>query len=148
MFLWVTYPIQSAIEYLWNMGKNSIQLRNPPDPYLLEILACLERAEAFAFNGDSRLIVTTLMAPFCLKRSLMEQGLPSLSKSISLNKHLAKYFTIHPDHWPCTPTGEPGIASKRCQVLTYGIPHFLVRLQSPPLFTNVPYSHVLLIAFL
>ena len=145
MFLWTTYPVQSAIKYLWEMNQNNIYQNLPPDPYSLEILACLERAQAFAFTGDSRLIISTLMTPFCLKKSLLEQGLPSLARTITFNKNLAKYFTIHPDHWPCTKEGEPGIASKRSQVLTYGLPHYLV---SPFSFSLSTFPYLFLSSFL
>jgi hypothetical protein len=86
----------------------------------------LERALAFAYTGDARVITTQLMTPFGLKRSLIENGLPCIVKALDFDQSLSQYFTHNPAMWPLTDRGEPAIASKRAQTLTYGDDHFMV----------------------
>ena len=87
----------------------------------------VERALAMAYTGDARVITNDLMGPFCLKRSLIELGLPSISKALNFDKSIALEFAHHPANWPLNKFGEPAVASKRSQVLTFGQDHFMVR---------------------
>jgi hypothetical protein len=126
LYLWTTYSIVGALEHLWRNNHDQISQQHRISPYVIEITAVLERALAMAYTGDARVIVKGLMEPFCLKRSLLEQGLPSLTKLIRFDQSISEQFAHTPANWPLTSDNEPAVASKRCQVLTFGKDHFLV----------------------
>jgi hypothetical protein len=126
VYLWTTYGIVSALEHLWLTNHEQISQQHRISPYIIEVAAVLERALAMAYTGDARVIVKGLMEPFCLKRSLLEQGLPSLSKLIRFDGNISEQFAHTPANWPLTHNNEPAVASQRCQILTFGKHHFLV----------------------
>ena len=94
-----------------------------PDPYLTELLAMLERAIAYIFTGDGKVIVRALMGHYGLKRSLLELGLPAITRSIQFEDHMTTSFNLTRADWPVT-RGLLAVASKRAQVLTYGEDHY------------------------
>jgi hypothetical protein len=94
----------------------------------MEVMSALERALAMAYTGDARVIVKDLMGPLGLKQSLLDMGLPSITRLIHLDVGPAKALTYHRGDWPLTSTREPAVASMRAQTLTYGHDHYLVSL--------------------
>jgi hypothetical protein len=104
-----------------NTGNNGM-----PIPYFAEIMAMLERAMAYMFTGDARVIVKSLMGPFGLKRSLLELGMPAITTAITFDEQSTNAVSFKKANWPLTDRGEPAIASGRAQYLTYGEDHFKV----------------------
>ncbi len=109
--------------------KENIVKKVTISPYIIEVVAMLERALAFAYTGDSRVLTKTLMGPFGLSRSLIELGLPAIT-TIDFNTHLSRHFAHNPALWPLTSSREPAVASKRALSLTYGDDHFYVSIKS------------------
>jgi hypothetical protein len=98
----------------------------------------LERALAMAYTGDARVITKDLMGPFGLKRSLIENGLPSICNFIEFQGEHALGFSHLPTNWPLTKDNRPAFASKRAQTLTYSLNHFQVCISPPaPLFISI-----------
>jgi hypothetical protein len=128
MYLWVSYGLRCAIEKLWKAELPSIKNGKPRSPYIIEVLAALERSLAFLYTGDARVITKHLMGPLGLKRSLLELGLPSITKVLNFEENIAKTFAHHPANWPLTDSNEPAVASERTQILTFGKEHFVVSL--------------------
>jgi hypothetical protein len=98
----------------------------PVSPYIIEIVAALERALAFAYTGDARVITKDLMGPIGLRKSLVEQGLPAIISGIKLDTSLSMHFVRNAPLWPHGEGGWPATASKRGQTLTYGNDHWMV----------------------
>lgn len=99
-----------------------------PDPYRLELLACLERTLCFCHTGSARSLATSLMGPLGLSRGLITDGFPVLLQTFpekALTKARDAGFAVDPRKWP-TKDGHPAVASKRAQELTYSLSHFMV----------------------
>jgi hypothetical protein len=102
-------------------GKLPCQLR-------LEFMACLERLLCFCHTGNTAAFATSLMNPLGLSRGVLKDGFPTLLPLFEQpTMQLAKMhgFRIRPSAWP-RKKGYPAMASKRAQVLTYSMEHFLV----------------------
>jgi hypothetical protein len=134
IYLWTTYGLVSLLERVWTIhkddiiakGKGPMSKKVPSiSPYLVEVVAMVERALAMAYTGDARVITKNLMEPFGLKHSLIELGLPSITKAINLNNSLSKSFP-HREQWPLTASGEPAVASKKSLILTFGNDQYTV----------------------
>ena len=70
------------------------------------------------------------MGPLNLSRSAVADGFPIMSKVFrqdNLVLAMKHGLEIDPRKWPTTKDGYPAIASKRSQVLTYSVQHFMVR---------------------
>ena len=101
-------------------------------PYVIEVVSVLERTLAMAYTGDARVIVKDLMVPFGLKQSLLDLGLPSITRLLKFDSDITSSFLRDPGSWPLTACKEPGIASMQAQTLTYGHDHYAVS----PIFTR------------
>lgn len=115
---------------------NAILNKTLPCPFQLELLAAFERLLCFCHTGNTSVFATSLMQPLGLSRSATVDGFPTLLKVfIQPNIHLAKKhgFLVDYRKWPLK-NSYPAIASKKAQVLTYSLSHFMVRLPSLILF--------------
>lgn len=126
MYLWNTYGLVCALEKIWEFHQPSLTNTVHISPYVIEISAALERALAMAYTGDARVITSDIMKPFGLQKSLIEHGLPCIAVDLTFDQSLAKNFIINPANWPVNKLGEPAVASKRTQILTYGESHYIV----------------------
>ncbi len=116
----------SLLEKLWDAKLLSIRKKATISPYFIEVVAMLERSLAMAYTGDARVITKDLMGPFGLKRSLLELGLPSITKLLTFDKNISQDFAHHPANWPLNKSNEPAVASRHAQTLTYGEDHWMV----------------------
>ena len=100
---------------------------------MVELASALERALAYAFGGNAKVLSRALMSPLWLSRGIIDQGMPCLNidkilgSGILANPH--DPVIIRSENWPVTPSGRanyPAIASKRAQMLTYGDSHYMV----------------------
>lgn len=130
LYDWVSYPITILIEEIYELEMVNIQNNVKPCPFRLELLASLERLLCFCHTGNAAVFATSLMAPLNLSRSAVADGFPTMSRLFNQsNLRAAVKFglQIDPRRWPTTKEGYPAVASKRAQVLTYSLPHFMVR---------------------
>ena len=99
-------------------------------PLRLELLASLERVLCYCHTGNAAVLATSLMDPLGLSRGVLKDGFPCLLQLFterSIQSALLHGLTIDPRRWPINvKDGYPAIASKRAQVLTYSVEHFLV----------------------
>ena len=51
------------------------------------------------------------MVPFGLKQSLLDLGLPSITRLLKFDSDITSSFLHDPGSWPLTACKEPGIAS-------------------------------------
>ncbi|KAG1720751.1 hypothetical protein EDB19DRAFT_1835830 [Suillus lakei] len=125
IYQWTTYPITSLLERIWDHFRPLIEKGAKPAPQVIELCSVLERALAYAHTGNAKVIATSLMRPLWLVQSLLEHGLPTFSPSVRFAAAPSIPVAISPADWPTlTSMKVPAIASKRSQILTYGIDHF------------------------
>lgn len=100
----------------------------------VELLAALERLLCFCHTGNTAVFTTSLMHPLCLSRAAIKDGFPMLLPSIFQRPRILSAmkdgFPVDARNWPAKGL-YPAMASKRAQVLTYSLNHFLVSLFSP-----------------
>jgi hypothetical protein len=113
---------------IYNYDMLNFQNSKLPCQLHLEFMACLERLLCFYHTGNTAAFATSLMSPLGLSRGALKDGFPTLLPLFKQpTMQLAKMhgFGINPSAWPHK-KGYPAMASKRAQVLTYSMEHFLV----------------------
>jgi len=132
IFEWVTYPIQFMLEVVWQIVKSNTAQQ--PSPYLVEIIASLERALVFAYTGNGKVLSRSVMAPLYISRALVDQGFPTVNAAIF---SLCSNDTIDvcPQLWPWDKANKgPAMCSGGSQSVHYSEPMHAVSV-SPPLLT-------------
>ncbi|KAG2742153.1 hypothetical protein P692DRAFT_201809895 [Suillus brevipes Sb2] len=125
VYQWMTFGVTSLLERIWEHQQPLLKMGKKPSPQMVEICAMLERALAFAHTGNTRVLSSSLMRPFWLIRSLLQQGWPTISYMIRLVTTTTIPVSVSPADWPIvTRSNLPAIASKRSQIVTYGLDHF------------------------
>jgi hypothetical protein len=131
LYDWVAYPLTELIRSLY---ENEMQViknnKDLPCPFRLELLAALERTLCFCHTGNTAVLATSLMNPLGLSRALVTDGFPMLQKVFlqpTISSAKRSGFKIDPRAWPLK-DGYPAIASRRSQILTYSLEHFMVSL--------------------
>lgn len=128
LFDWVAYPITILIKKLFENEMKRIKENTTPCPFRLELVAALERILCFCHTGNTAVLATSLMNPLGLSMGVIKDGFPMLHKIFrqpTIMSAMKHGFEINPRKWP-TKDGHPAIASKRAQVLTYSVEHFMV----------------------
>ena len=100
--------------------------------FRVELLASLERLLCFCHTGSTAVFATSLMGPLCLSKSAVKDGFPMLQNvfyQLTILSAAKNGIQVDPRKWPLK-DGYPAIASKKTQVLTYSLSHFMVRLIS------------------
>lgn len=128
LFQCTSYPITCLMEYLWKKHEPNLRQGYVVDPFELETMAMLERVLNYAHTGSARVLTRTLMDRAWLSLSVVNDGLPCISKSfIQAGSLSSGLITIRREKWPIHPASlSPLTASQRTQELTYGKPHFSV----------------------
>lgn len=127
VYQWMTFGITSLLERIWEHQLPLLTLGKKPSPQMIEICAMLERALAFAHTGNAKVLSSSLMRPFWLIRSLVQQGFPTMAQTVRLVTTTTIPVSVSPSDWPIVARSNlPAIASKRSQVVTYGADHFEV----------------------
>jgi hypothetical protein len=125
IYQWMTFGITSLLERIWEHQLPLLNLNKKPSPQMIEMCAMLERALAYAHTGNAKVLSSSLMRPFWLVRSLLQQGWPTMAPTIRLIATTTIPVSVSPADWPIvTRSNLPAIASKRSQVITYGLDHF------------------------
>ncbi|KAH9159668.1 hypothetical protein EDB89DRAFT_1915798 [Lactarius sanguifluus] len=100
-----------------------------PCPMRLEFLAALERLLCYCHTGNTAVLATSLMHPLGLSKGVLKDGFPMLLQLFfqpSVQWAVKFGFQVDPRRWPLqAKNGHPAIASKRAQILTYSMNHFL-----------------------
>lgn len=87
----------------------------------------LERTHNYAHTGNGRVIATGLMNPLFVGMALPKHGMPTFSDILKFGATSKDMPYISDKDWPRHAlTKQPRIASKRAQILTYGIEHWEV----------------------
>ena len=122
------------MEDLYNNQSALIRNKEKPCPLTLELLASFERLLCYCHTGNTAVLATSLMHPLGLSRGTLKDGYPTL---INPFQHPTVFlasrssYQINPAAWPLK-DGFPAVASKRAQVLSYSLTHFLVYLILSP----------------
>ncbi|KAG2335563.1 hypothetical protein BDR05DRAFT_1006676 [Suillus weaverae] len=125
IYQWMTFGITSLLERIWEHQLPLLDLNKKPSPQMIEICAMLERALAYAHTGNAKVLSSSLMKPFWLIRSLLQQGWPTIAPTIRIIATTTLPVSVSPADWPIVARSNlPAIASKRSQVIMYGLDHF------------------------
>ncbi|KAI9456721.1 hypothetical protein HD554DRAFT_2177974 [Boletus coccyginus] len=124
IYKWTTYPITTLLESLWQQVQPVL---NEPGgayvkPYIVELVAMLERVLNFAHTGNAQVLVRGLMDRAWLSLGCLIDGCPCVSDDFIGHQSLGtNRIVYHTSHWPVDPsTHLPLMASKRVLELTYG----------------------------
>ena len=94
----------------------------------IELLASLEGLLCFCHTGNTAVFATSLMHPLGLSKGALKDGFPMLLplfEQPTIHSAMGHGYKIDPHKWPLKDQYS-AIASRRAQVLTYSIRHFLV----------------------
>jgi hypothetical protein len=125
----MTFGITSLLELIWDHQQPLLAKGLKPSPQMIEICASLERALAYAHTGNAKVMSAGVMRPLWLIRSLLDQGLPTLSPMLRIVTETTGTLpvAVSPAQWPTvTRFNVPATASKRTQMLTYSLEHYEV----------------------
>jgi hypothetical protein len=119
------------ISELYKLEMKTIENNGKPDPFQLELLASFERMLCFCHTGSTAVFATSLMNELGLSRGAVTDGFPMLHHTIfeqpTILSAMKSGFRVDARVWPMK-NKYPAIASKRTQVLTYSLSHFMVSL--------------------
>jgi hypothetical protein len=124
----MTFGVTSLLEHIWKHDHLLLKWGLKPMPETIELCSVLERTLAYVHTENAKVLVTSLMRPFWLVQSLLQQGIPMLSTKIWISSSpLMMLITVSPADWPTlTDMRVPAISSKQSQILTYSQGHFEV----------------------
>jgi hypothetical protein len=106
----------------------SIRNDTLPCPFRLELLAAFERILCYCHTGNTAVLATSLMNPLFLSKGVLRDGFPALLNVFArptISSARSDGFRINRQKWP-SKDGYPAVASKRAQILTYSLEHFMV----------------------
>lgn len=109
------------VEKLYVQVREAIASGTEVDPYVIEVLAQLDRVTNFAHTGNPAVLTHGLMKRTWLSLGLLETGYPSLWPGVE--RTAGEFIGINPVAWPCDDDGRPRMASLRAQTLVYGPKH-------------------------
>lgn len=146
----MAYPVTVLIEGLFEKQMKVIEKNIEPCPFQLELLASLERLLCYCHTGNTTVFATTLMNQLGLSRGALIDGFPVLHPIFqhpTLLSAMNSGFIVDPRRWPKNlKDNYPAIASKKTQMLTYSLSHFMASdvarfAASPPFLTSF-LSHI------
>jgi hypothetical protein len=119
------------IKELYDLEMKAIAKKIDPNPFRLELLASFERMLCFCHTGSTAVFATSLMNELGLSRGAVSDGFPMLHHTIfeqpTILSAMSNGLWVDARQWPLKDK-YPAIASKRTQVLTYSLFHFMVSL--------------------
>jgi hypothetical protein len=101
---------------LSSTGQPSIHVHSLP--YILELIAVMERVLAFCYTGSARVLVKDLMQPMWTTLSLKAYTTPILNPDI-VQVNFGASFRLAKSSWPVTAANTAAMASQRALSLTY-----------------------------
>jgi hypothetical protein len=130
LYDWVSYPVTLLTKKLFDLEMINIAANIKPCPYRLELIASLERILCFCHTGSAKVFATSLMHPLGLSRGAIFDGFPMLHNIFeqpTILSAMNNSFRIDARKWPLT-NSYPAIASKKAQIFSYSLSHFMVSL--------------------
>jgi len=124
----VANPIIRIIEAIYKSQSDLIRQQKEPCPLNLELLASFERLLCYCHTGNTAVLATSLMHPLGLSRAALTDGFPMLLNPFqhpTIFLAIQNGLKIDPSAWPLK-HGYPAVASKKAQIFTYSLSHFLV----------------------
>ena len=119
------------IKELYKFQMKTIDSKKHPCPFHLELLASLERLLCFCHTGSTKVFATSLMNQLGLSKGALVDGFPMLHVSLfeqpTMMSAKTHNFLVDARTWPMH-DGYPAIASKKAQIYTYSLSHFMVSL--------------------
>ena len=128
LYDWVSYPITILTKKIYRLQMDLIEEDRKPCPFHLELLASLERLLCFCHTGSAKVFATSLMNPLGLSRGAVSDGFPMLHNIFiqpSILSAMNFRLVVDPAKWPIY-NGYPAIASKKAQIFSYSLSHFMV----------------------
>lgn len=126
LYLWVTYGVTILLERLWKEHAIKVAVGQNVSPYAVELCCALERALAYAYTGNAKVLSRGLLDPLFISRSLLEFGLPTINTNLVKilgNSH--DRVVIKTREWP-TSTSGPLTCSQGSHLMRYGPDSWLV----------------------
>jgi hypothetical protein len=116
-------------------GKTSSRVSSLP--YILELIAVMERVLAFCYTGSARVLVKDLMQPLWTTLSLKAYTTPILNPNI-IHTSFGNTFTLNKAEWPVTAAHTAAMASQKALSLTYS--EYLAEVSSAAFFISCSIS--------
>ena len=118
------YPVQVALEGNWELAKAQLRRGEPVAPYIVEMIAILERTLNFIFTGSARVIDYGPMYDLFAGRAMLETGYPCFPADLfNFSTH---DFYILPSKWPTNDDGTPKVSSRASQIFNCREHHWQV----------------------
>lgn len=125
--MWTTYALTTLLEKLWASQRQALLDGRQVSPYMVELSSVLERALNVAHTGNVRVIATSLMNPLFVGRSLIDHGTPTFHECVLMGQTAYDPVHIQDVQFPRQQAlRQPLTASKRSQILNYGVEHWEV----------------------
>lgn len=124
VYNWTTYPLTCLLEHVWKTGARALSEERHPEPTLVELCSCLERALNFMHTGNTAVIASSVMNPLWIGLAIIHDGHPCLNSRIIPT--LTGSTLVNNAEWPYNKRQEPRSGSKGSQVRQYGESHFKV----------------------
>ena len=126
IFSWTSFGAACMMELLVNKFRafSSLSSTGKPSshvntlPYILELIAVMERVLAFCYTGSARVLVKDLMQPMWTTLSLKAFTTPILHPDI-IQAFFGTSFQLGKNQWPVTAANTAAMASQRALLLTY-----------------------------
>ncbi|KAG1748544.1 hypothetical protein EDB19DRAFT_2022736 [Suillus lakei] len=132
IYQWTMFGVMSLLECIGEHQQPLLKLDKKPSPQMIELCAMLEHALAYPHTGNAKILSSSLMRPFWLVRSLLQQGWPTMAPIIHLVTTTIIPISVSPADWPVvTCSNLPAIASKHSQIVNYGLDHFKLSISNP-----------------
>lgn len=128
VYNWVTYPLVSLIEKIYNQCTTNMNATPSklPDPCLVELCSVAERALNYMHTGNAAVISTTVMNPLWIGNAVVHDGLPCLNRNI-ISLHANSQVSVIKERWPYHQARQqPKTSSSAAQIFAYDIGHFNV----------------------
>lgn len=117
------------MESVYESSLLHLEKMTKPSPYLIELIAALERALVFAWTGNPKVLERTVGNDLFVTLGLIKHGFPMINSSIvGLARRAGQEHRIFPSYWPMRlPGPQPAMSSTRSQILTWGKQQLAVR---------------------
>lgn len=127
VYKWTSYGLTVLLEKIWSKASPLLASKRPVDPLWIELTSVVERALNFMHTGHGKVLATSVMGPLWTSLALIDHGLPAFSPTIRAGLTMEDDLSVVEEEWPFNPaTHQPLSASKRSQILTYGLSHYSV----------------------
>jgi hypothetical protein len=126
LYKWTSYPITVLLEQLYTseLDRLASQVQTSPSPFLVELVAILERALRFLHTGSAACLMRTIMDQLWVSRALLVDGLPCFDEKKLGIHYIANRVSVDWSRsaWPTNEVSRaPLSAAKASMLFNYGI---------------------------